>query len=61
MMISLDLKKSSEFRKAGDQPNGTGTLKPRYIEQVCQTLFVNYIEKFTISNVIYLVNLQNGS
>ena len=40
MMISLDLKKSSEFRKAGDEPNGTGTLKPRYSEQGCQTLLL---------------------
>ena len=37
------------------------TLKPRYNEQVRQTLFVHYIEKFTISNVIWLVNPQNGS
>ena len=32
------------------------TLKPRYNEQVCQTPFL-----FTISNVICLVNPQNGS
>ena len=37
------------------------TLKPQYNEQVIQTLFVHYIEYFTISNVIFLVNLQNGS
>ena len=37
------------------------TLKPRYNEQVSQTLFVHYIERFTISNVNYLVNPQNGS
>ena len=37
------------------------TLKPRYCEQVRQTLFVHYIEKFTISNVICLVDPQNGS
>ena len=37
------------------------TLKPRYSEQVRQTLFVHYIEKFTISNVICLVDPQNGS
>ena len=34
------------------------TLKPRYNEQVSQTLFVHYIEYFTISNVISLVNPQ---
>ena len=37
------------------------TLKPRYSEQVRQTLFVHYIEKFTISNVICLVDPQNES
>ena len=38
------------------------TLKPWYSEQAHQTLFVHYIEKFsTLSNVIYLVNTQNGS
>ena len=36
------------------------TLKPRYNEQVRQTLFVHYIEYFTISNVICLVSPQNG-
>ena len=36
-------------------------LKPQYSEQVYQTLFVHYIKLFTISNVIYLVNTQNGS
>ena len=35
-----------------------GTLKPQYSEQVRQTLFVHYIELFTISNVICLVNPQ---
>ena len=38
---------------------GNSTLKPRYNEQVIQTLFVNYIEYFTISKVISLVNPQN--
>ena len=37
------------------------TLKPRYSEQVRQTLLVHYIEEFTISNMICLVNPQNGS
>ena len=37
------------------------TVKPRYSEQVRQTLFVHYIKYFTISNVICLVNPQNGS
>ena len=37
------------------------TLKPRYSEQVRQTLFVHYNEWFTISNVLCLVNPQNGS
>ena len=37
------------------------TLKPRYSKQVSQTLFVHYIEQFTISNVNCLVNPQNGS
>ena len=37
------------------------TLKPQYSEQVCQTLSVHYIELFTTSNVICLVNPQNGS
>ena len=37
------------------------TLKPRNNEQVNQTLFVHYIEYFTMSNVIWLVNFQNGS
>ena len=37
------------------------TLKPRYNEQVRQTLFVHYMELFTISNVICLVNPQDGS
>ena len=33
------------------------TLKPRYSEQVRQTLFVHYIKQFTMSNVIcYLIN-----
>ena len=36
-------------------------LKPWYSEQVRQTLFVHYIEKFTISNEIRLVNPQNRS
>ena len=36
-------------------------LKPWYNEQVSQTLFVHYIEYFTISNVICLVNPQNRS
>ena len=36
------------------------TLKPRYSEQVHDTLFVHCIEQFTISNVICLVNPQNG-
>ena len=40
---------------------GVSTLKPWYSEQVRQTLFVYYIEYFTISNVICLVNPQNGS
>ena len=39
----------------------TSTLKPLYSEQVRHTLFVHYIEWFTISNVICLVNPQNGS
>ena len=39
----------------------SSTLKPRYSEQICQTLFLHYIEKFTISNAICLVNPQNGS
>ena len=46
-MISISLKLS--------------TLKPRYSEQVCQTLFVHYIKQFTISNIKCLVNPQNGS
>ena len=38
------------------------TLKPWYSEQVYQTLFVHYIEWFSaLSNLIYLVNTQNGS
>ena len=37
------------------------TLKPRYSEQVRQTLFVHYNELFTTSNVLCLVNPQNGS
>ena len=37
------------------------TLKLRYSKQVSQTLFVHYIEQFTISNVNCLVNPQNGS
>ena len=37
----------------------TTTLKPWYSKQVHQTLFVHYIEKFTISNVICFVNPQN--
>ena len=40
---------------------GVSTLKPWYSEQVRQTLFVYYIEYFTISNVICLVDPQNGS
>ena len=36
--------------------NNPHTLKPRYSEQVCQTLFVHYIEKFTISNVIKMLS-----
>ena len=36
------------------------TLKSRYSEQVHDTLFVHCIEQFTISNVICLVNPQNG-
>ena len=40
---------------------GASTLKPRYSEEVSQTLFVHYIEQFTISNVNCLVNTQNGS
>ena len=39
----------------------SSTLKLRYNEQVNQILFVHYIEYFTISNVICLVNPQNGS
>ena len=38
-----------------------GTLKPWYSEQVYQTLFVHYIKKFTISNVICLVKSSYGS
>ena len=37
------------------------TLKPRCNKHVHQTLFVRYIEYFTISNAICLVNPQNGS
>ena len=36
-------------------------LKPWYSEQIRQTIFVHYIEWFTTSNVICLVNAQNGS
>ena len=43
------------------QSSFTYTLKPWYREQVRQNLFVNYIEWFTISNIICLVNPQNGS
>ena len=43
--------------------NRGSTLKPWYSEQVRQTLFVHYIKYFTdtISNVICLVNSQNGN
>ena len=36
-------------------------LKPLYNEQVHWILFVHYTEKFTISNVIFLIDPQNGS
>ena len=37
------------------------TLKPQYSEQILQTLFVHYMELFTISNVICSINPQNCS
>ena len=37
------------------------TLKPRYSEWVHHILFVHYIEWFTKSNIICLINPKNGS
>ena len=39
----------------------SGTLKCRNSKQIHQTLFVHYMEYFIISNVICLINPQNGS
>ena len=49
------------FRKNVLGSQKSCTLKPRYSKQDCQTFFVHYIEWFTISNIICVVNPQNGS
>ena len=43
-------------KRPGKVPLRNSTLKPWYSEQVSQTLFVHYIEYFSISNVKYLVS-----
>ena len=35
-----------------------GTFKPRYSEQVRQTLFIHYVEELLVYHVICLVNPQ---
>ena len=50
-----------QFWKRNSITLNISTLKPRYSEQVSQTLFVHYSERFTISNVICLVNCQDGN